>query len=66
LPGAPPGRPLGAAFLFLRLAWDTRNLRRRPSPHPLWYSLPNPVATDKNKLYYGDNLEVLTRNVKDE
>ena len=34
-------------------------------PH-LWYSLPNPVATDKNKLYYGDNLEVLKRNVKDE
>jgi 16S rRNA G966 N2-methylase RsmD len=24
------------------------------------------VATDKNKLYYGDNLEVLKRNVKDE
>ena len=30
------------------------------------YSLPIPMATDKNKLYYGDNLEVLKMYVKDE
>jgi len=30
------------------------------------YSHPNPVTTDKNSLYYGDNLDVLQRYVKDE
>jgi hypothetical protein len=33
---------------------------------PLCYPQPNPVATQKNQLYYGDNLEVLKMYVKDE
>src|ERR1017187_5509751 len=30
------------------------------------YSHPNPVTAPKNSLYYGDNLDVLQRYVKDE
>ena len=40
--------------------------RPRIGHTPLWYYLPNPVATQKNQLYYGDNYEVLKRYVKDE
>jgi site-specific DNA-methyltransferase (adenine-specific) len=41
-------------------------LRPGISGTPLWYSLPNPVATQKNQLYDGDNFEVLKRYVRDE
>jgi hypothetical protein len=32
------------------------------APLPLWYSLPNHMAAEKNTLYYGDNLDVLTEH----
>jgi DNA modification methylase len=32
----------------------------------MWYPQPNHVTTERNKLYYGDNYEVLQRYVKDE
>ena len=37
-----------------------------PSPCSSCYPQSNPVANEKNKLYYGDNLDVLRRYVKDE
>ena len=44
----------------------SRHSEAESTPVLLWYSLPKPVATHKNQLYYGDNLEVLKRYVKDE
>src|SRR6266567_3271526 len=41
--------------------------RRTPVTAPLLcYPQPNPVNPEKNKLYYGDNYEVLQRYLKDE
>ena len=41
-------------------------LRPGIEPIPLCYPHPNPVTAQKNRLYYGDNYEVLQRYIKDE
>jgi hypothetical protein len=51
------GDPLGTAL-------NPRS--NAPRPAPLCYPQPNPVTAQKNHLYYGDNLDVLKRYVKDE
>src|ERR1035441_3801190 len=33
--GAPPGRPLGTAFLSLRLGWESSHPKKRNGPNPL-------------------------------
>ncbi|MGD0547465.1 MAG: DNA methyltransferase, partial [Terracidiphilus sp.] len=38
----------------------------RSAPPPLWYSQHIPMTAEKNKLYYGDNLDVLKLYLKDE
>ncbi len=56
-----PVWPVGYSFFSLREKDD--------QPHhagPLCYSRRKSVTTEKNKLYYGDNYEVLQRYVKDE
>jgi hypothetical protein len=40
--------------------------REKAASIPLCYPHPNPVNPQKNRLYYGDNLEVLQRYIKDE
>jgi len=41
-------------------------VRRRPPKLPLCYPHSKPVTQEKNKLYYGDNYEVLQRYVRPE
>ena len=69
-------RPVPHPFRALqRNGWDSNQLNPGaflfPGPWSLFpastcYPQPNPVATLKNQLYYGDNLEVLKMYVKDE
>ena len=44
----------------------TPKVRTLPASSPLCYPHTQTVTTEKNKLYYGDNLEVLQLYVKDE
>jgi hypothetical protein len=44
----------------------TAKVRQSAADSPLRYPYPKPLSKEKNKLYYGDNLEVLQRYVNDE
>jgi hypothetical protein len=62
---SPPWRTKGVEGSAFAFAVPIPRLNPEITP-PLRYPYPKPVSTDKNKLYYGDNLEVLQRYVNDE